>query len=247
LAHITDALQPASTQSRCCVIVIAPYCFAQRLSASREKNLLVALLRQFPISPRKRRKVQVNAWALYTQHCRNNATVDIMSIVQVLELLIFVVVSLFVALLIIKVLSDTAKHSQLPIGSVQDVQRGVLIMWFALTIVWILQTLGLTSLFSSLTISGIVGLGVTLALQSTLSNILSGIWLLRDKVLRLGDRIKIGDIEGTVTKLSFRSTWLKTNEGHIVVMSNSTLYNGPFTNFTARDRLSEKIAITKED
>ena len=170
-----------------------------------------------------------------------------MSIMLILELVIFVVVSLFVALLIIKVLSDTAKHSQLPMGSVRDVQRGILIMWFALTIVWILQSLGFASLFSSLTVSGIIGLGVTLALQSTLSNIFSGIWLLRDKVLRLGDSIKIGGIEGTVIKLSFRSTWLKTDEDHIVVMSNSTLYNGPFTNLTARNRLSEKIAVPKKD
>ena len=163
-----------------------------------------------------------------------------MSIMFILDLVIFIVVSLLVALLIIKVLSDVAKHSQLPTSSVQDVQRDILVMWFIITIIWILQGLGYTSLFSSLTVSGIVGLGVTLALQSTLSNFLSGVWLLRDKVLRLGDSIKIGDLEGTIIKLSFTSTWVKTNEGHIAIMSNSTLYNGPFTNFTARDRLSKK-------
>jgi small-conductance mechanosensitive channel len=62
----------------------------------------------------------------------------------------------------------------------------------------------------------------------------------------LGDDIKILDVEGTVIKLSFQSTWLKTGEGHIVIMSNSTLYNGPFTNLTAKERLSKKFE-TKND
>jgi len=157
----------------------------------------------------------------------------------------FVGISFFISLIIIKALSDIAKRSQLPKGSIRDVQEGILIVWLALTVVWILQSLGFTSLLSSLTLSGIIGLGITLALQSTLSNLLSGIWLLRDNVLRLGDNIKISGVDGTVIKLSFRSTWLKTSEGNIIIMSNSTLYNGPFTNLTATERLSRKIENKK--
>lgn len=161
------------------------------------------------------------------------------------EIAAFVGISLFISLMIIKVLSESAKRSQLPKGSIQDVQRDILLIWLALTVVWILQSLGFASPLSALTLSGIIGLGVTLALQSTFSNLLSGIWLLRDNVLRLGDNIKILGVEGTVIKLSFRSTWLKTSEGSIVIMSNSTLYNGPFTNSTATERLSEKFENKK--
>ena len=160
-------------------------------------------------------------------------------------LAVFVGSSLFVSLIIIKVLSNIAKRSQLPENSVRDVQQGILIIWFALTAVWILQSLGFTSLLSSLTVSGIIGLGITLALQSTLSNLFSGIWLLRDNVLRLGDNIALGGVNGTVIKLSFRTTWLKTSEGHIVIMSNLTLYNGPFINLTAKERLSKKFENKK--
>jgi small conductance mechanosensitive channel len=160
-------------------------------------------------------------------------------------LALFVVISLIISLIIIKSLSDTAKRSQLPKSSVQDVQREVLALWFVLTVIWILQGLGYTSLISSLTLSGIIGIGITLALQSTLSNFLFGVWLLRDNVLRLGDNIRIMSLEGTVIKLGFRSTWLKTTEGHIVIMSNSTLYNGPFTNSTATERLSKKFENEK--
>lgn len=101
------------------------------------------------------------------------------------------------------------------------------------------QSLSVTSLFSSFTLTGIIGLGITLALQSTLSNLLSEVWLLHDNVLHLGDNIQIVDVKGIVIKLSFRSTWLRTSEGSIVIMSNSTLYNSPFINFTATERLSK--------
>jgi len=160
-------------------------------------------------------------------------------------LALFVGISLTITLMIIKSLSGTAKRSQLPKNSIQDVQRDVLAVWFVLTVMWILQSLGYTSLISSLTLSGIIGIGITLALQSTLSNFLFGFWLLRDNVLRLGDNIKIMSVEGTVIKLGFRSTWLKTAEDHIVIMSNSTLYNGPFTNSTAAERLSNKLEARK--
>jgi small conductance mechanosensitive channel len=154
---------------------------------------------------------------------------------------VFVGISLFISLIIIKALSNIAKRSQLPKNSVRDIQRGILTIWAALVAVWTLQSLGVTSLFSSLTLTGIIGLGITQMLQSTLSNLLSGVWLLGDNVLRLGENIKLGDVKGTVIKLSFRSTWLKTSEGNIVIMSNSTLLNGPFTNFTATERLSKKF------
>jgi len=157
----------------------------------------------------------------------------------------FVGISLLISLIIIKAISNAAERSQLPKGSIRDVQEGIFIVWLALTVVWILQSLGVTSFLSSITFSGIIGLGITLALQSTLTNLFSGIWLLRENVLRLGDNIKIMSLEGTVIKLSFRSTWLKTSEGHIVIMSNSTLYNGPFTNLTAKERLSKKFENKK--
>jgi small conductance mechanosensitive channel len=154
---------------------------------------------------------------------------------------VFVGISLFVLILIIRSISGIAKRSQLPKSSVRDLQEGIVTIWAALVAVWILQSLGLTSIFSSLTLSGIIGLGITLALQSTLSNLFCGFWLLSGNVLRIGDIIQFGDVKGAVIKLSLRTTWLKTSEGNIAIISNSNLYNGPFINFTAAERLSKKL------
>lgn len=87
----------------------------------------------------------------------------------------------------------------------KKVTSGILLIWFALVFIWLLEVLGLTSALSSLTLSGIVGLGITLGLQSTLSNIISGIFLLEENVLRIGDMIKYSAVEGEVIKLCFRT------------------------------------------
>jgi small-conductance mechanosensitive channel len=183
--------------------------------------------------------------ALYTNIQEHQAMLNTTIFTLIGGLVTFVALSLLVCLIIIRALSSIAKRSQLARESIRDLQRAILAIWLVLVVVWILQALGFTSLLSSVTLSGVVGIGITLALQSTFSNLLTGIWLLSDNVIRIGDNIKIMGLEGTVIKLSFRSTWLKTTDGSIVVMSNSTLYNGPFTNFTAKERLSKKFEDKK--
>lgn len=102
---------------------------------------------------------------------------------------------------------------------------------------------GISSEFTTPTISGIAGLGMTLALQTTLSNIIAGLLMLQDGVLRLGDDIEFGTIRGEVVKLSLRTTWVKRQDGTITVIGNSNLSSGPIVNYTARDRLERKLQV----
>jgi small-conductance mechanosensitive channel len=65
--------------------------------------------------------------------------------------------------------------------------------------------------------------------------------LLQENVLRLGDVIQFSGVKGEVIKLGFRSTWLRTSEGEIVIVSNKSLSDGPFINYTATERLSKSL------
>jgi small-conductance mechanosensitive channel len=87
-----------------------------------------------------------------------------------------------------------------------------------------LQNLGLniTSLITSL---GITGLALALAAQDTLSNFFGAIVILVDKPFRIGDVIKIEVHEGTVETIGFRSTRVRTTEGHLVTIPNRTVGN----------------------
>lgn len=102
---------------------------------------------------------------------------------------------------------------------------------------------GISSAYTTLTISGVVGLAATLALQTTLTNVISGILMLRDGILRLGDDIEFGSIRGEVVRVSLRATWIKRQDGAITVIGNSNLASGPIVNHTATERLAKKLQI----
>ena len=117
----------------------------------------------------------------------------------------------------------------------------IVVAGIILIVTWIATATGLTSIFSTLTISGIIGLVITLALQSTLTNILSGFFLIQENILRIGDIITYGGIKGEVVKITYRTVWIKTDNGEITIVSNSTLSAGPFTNHTAKQRLTKNF------
>jgi small-conductance mechanosensitive channel len=107
----------------------------------------------------------------------------------------------------------------------------------------ILSLTGLASEFTEITISGIGALSVSLALQNTLSNIISGILLFYDGVIHLNDTVEFGSVKGKVVRLALRNTWIKMDSGQIAVISNSQLAGGPLINHSAAERLSKKYAI----
>jgi small-conductance mechanosensitive channel len=120
-----------------------------------------------------------------------------------------------------------------------DLWIGVLMVVLAITVFAGLT--GISSEFTTLTLSGIAGLAASLALQTTLSNIISGMLMLQDGILRLGDDVEFGSVRGEVVRLSLRTTWLKRRQdGAIIVVGNSNLAGGPIINYTARERLSRK-------
>ncbi|MBI3858757.1 MAG: mechanosensitive ion channel [Thaumarchaeota archaeon] len=132
-------------------------------------------------------------------------------------------------------------------GASKSVSRAV-DQWLLLTMVVaavaaVAGVTGLSSELSTLTISGIGGLAVTLALQNTLSNIIAGVLMFRDGVLRLGDDVEFGPVRGAVVKLSLRTTWVKRGDGSITVIGNSNLASGPIVNYTAKARLEKKLQL----
>ena len=124
-----------------------------------------------------------------------------------------------------------------------SIRQWILVLMVVSAVAAVASLTGISSQFTTLTISGIGGLAVTLALQNTLSNIIAGVLMLQDGVLRLGDEIEFGAVRGEVVKLSLRTTWIKTREGVITVIGNSNLAAGPIVNHTAKARLERKLQL----
>lgn len=119
--------------------------------------------------------------------------------------------------------------------SLRDV---ITVIWLLVAATSILSITGLASQFTTLTLSGIVGIAISLALQSTLSNVISGVLLFRDKAIRLGDEIQFGGVKGRIIQIGLRATWVRTAEGNVVLIGNSNLSSGPLVNYSSAVRLA---------
>src|SRR5471030_1026752 len=80
--------------------------------------------------------------------------------------------------------------------------------------------------------SGAVAIIVGLALQSTLSDVFSGIVLNTTKPYQLGDWISIDGTEGRVTDIDWRATRLQTSQGSMAVIPNSLAAKAKIINFS---------------
>lgn len=89
---------------------------------------------------------------------------------------------------------------------------------------------------SALVVSlGIVGISIGFAARDIISSFVSGIFILADKTVKVGEVIEVNDIKGKVKKLGFRTTTLVTPDNLIVTIPNSVLAKNPYVNYTFLD------------
>jgi small-conductance mechanosensitive channel len=100
--------------------------------------------------------------------------------------------------------------------------------------------LAMTSLGIDLTqisiLAGAVGVGVGFGLQNIFNNFISGLILLFERPIHVGDIIEIGSLRGTVTRIGIRSSTIQTPMGAEVLMPNGDLIAKEVINWTLSDR-----------
>jgi small conductance mechanosensitive channel len=128
------------------------------------------------------------------------------------------------------------QHGALPLG-VRTARIVISVIAVVLVAAILFISFGPISVVSGVTFSAIVGLAATLALQTTISNLIGGFILLRNRVLRVNDNIQISGTKGKVIRIGLITTWLCQEDGALVSVSNSTLLSGPLVNLSASDRL----------
>jgi small conductance mechanosensitive channel len=148
------------------------------------------------------------------------------------------VVSPVAGLLATKWVGDALKRrSETPL-LVRVLRLAITAVWVSVTILGINLAVGGLSFLPTLTFSAIAGVAVTLALQTTLQNILAGFILLRARFLRLGDIVQLGGVSGSVVSIGVVSVVLRLENGALAIVSNSNLLSGPLVNYTAATRLA---------
>ncbi len=101
--------------------------------------------------------------------------------------------------------------------------------------IFIIQSAGIDMSSLSL-LAGALGVGIGFGLQNITDNFISGIIILFEKPIKVGDRIVVGNTEGDVINISVRATTILTNENVSIIVPNSEFISSRVINWSHNDR-----------
>lgn len=112
-----------------------------------------------------------------------------------------------------------------------NIRRGIRVLFTALGFLAALSIIGI-DLTGILVAAGFVGIVVGLALQQTLSQVFSGLLLLIEGRVKVGDAIRIGDDWGLVESIGIASTQIRLWSGEILTVPNTTVASSNIYNYS---------------
>jgi potassium efflux system protein len=116
---------------------------------------------------------------------------------------------------------------------------------FIIALALAVSTLGL-NLSNIAIIAGALSVGIGFGLQNIVNNFVSGLILLIERPIKVGDWVVVGQHQGYVTRISVRATEVETFERASVIIPNSELLSGAVVNWTHRDkygRVEVKVGV----
>ncbi|HMT08198.1 MAG TPA: mechanosensitive ion channel [Pyrinomonadaceae bacterium] len=110
----------------------------------------------------------------------------------------------------------------------------------------VLQTVGI-DLTTLNVLAGAVGIGLGFGLQNVANNFVSGLIILTERPIKVGDRVEVDKITGRVTKIGARSTTVLTNSNLSIIVPNSKFISESVVNWSLANnmvRLSIPVAVS---
>ncbi|MFH1700722.1 MAG: mechanosensitive ion channel domain-containing protein [Candidatus Zixiibacteriota bacterium] len=96
-------------------------------------------------------------------------------------------------------------------------------------------------------IFGLLSVGIGFGLQNVTSNFISGLILLFERPIKVGDRVTVGDIEGDVISIDIRATTVNTLNNIAIIVPNSEFVSSKVTNWSYGDpkiRLNIEVGVS---
>ena len=125
-------------------------------------------------------------------------------------------------------------RTKLDIGARQAVASISRYVFLLLGLLIILQTAGI-DLTTLNVLAGAVGIGVGFGLPNIVSNFISGLIIMFERPIKIGDRIVVDNVEGDVVEIGARSTKVLTNDNIMIVVPNSKFISENVVNWMYND------------
>lgn len=124
-----------------------------------------------------------------------------------------------------------------PLDAAAQVAIGTVLRYVILLLGFlvILQTVGI-NLTTLNVLAGAVGIGVGFGLQNVASNFISGLIILFERPVKIGDRIEVDGSDGKVISVGARSTVIKTNDNVTIIVPNSKFITENVVNWSYDSR-----------
>jgi small-conductance mechanosensitive channel len=131
--------------------------------------------------------------------------------------------------------------------SLGSIVRYVLVF---ISIIVLAGTIGV-DISSVVVVAGVLGLGIGLGLQGLVNDFVSGVILLVERPVKVGDRIELGELACNVIKISPRATTIRTNDNVTMIVPNSHFVTKPVINWShhepdVRMRVSVPVAYDSD-
>ena len=127
-------------------------------------------------------------------------------------------------------LADSGLNRSLQYAISQIVSNVVLVIGILIVLTQTGINLGALAVFA-----GAIGVGIGVGLQGIASNFISGLVILAERPISIGDRVEVGDNAGTVKRIGARATVIVTNDNISIIVPNSKFIEDPVTNWTYGD------------
>ncbi|XQQ05115.1 MAG: mechanosensitive ion channel family protein [Leptolyngbya sp. IPPAS B-1204] len=120
--------------------------------------------------------------------------------------------------------TNTSQRLMLRFTTFSRVTKSIAVLvWGSVGIIVALSTLGISISPALLTLAGVVGVGISLASQNLIKDVINGFLILLEDQYGVGDVVKIGEMSGFVENMNLRITQLRSNEGQLITIPNSAI------------------------
>jgi small-conductance mechanosensitive channel len=158
------------------------------------------------------------------------------TLADILMFLAIFVLFLFVSQMLAKLLRNKIfARFDMDEGTLYNLERLLRYTFSFLGAIVAFQIVGI-NLSSLAVIFGLLSVGIGFGLQNITSNFVSGLILLFERPISIGDRITVGDTEGDVVAINMRSTTIRTLSNITIIVPNSEFVSKQVTNWSYGDR-----------